>query len=308
MTTTGFHEGERAVQLRAGVRTDATRLEGMLRPARLSGGMATFLSQRDLAFITGRDRSGRLWTSPLLGAPGFLDGRNDTLLKTHAAPAEGDPLFDLPAGQEVGLLVIDFALRRRVRVNGTLTRSERDGLTIEADQAFGNCPSYIQNRTILVADAGADAVAEPAAGTETDGVLTADQRHLITGADTFILGTTHPTRGADTSHKGGSPGFVRIDGDTLWWPDYSGNNMFNSMGNIAVDPTASLLFVDFTTGRAVYLSGTAELRWTALGSPGDDDGTGRQVRFHPERALTATLALRADHEIGRSPHNPPLRG
>ncbi|MDX3849958.1 pyridoxamine 5'-phosphate oxidase family protein [Streptomyces sp. AK02-01A] len=306
MSTTGFHEGELAVQQRAGVQTDAARLEGMLRPARLSGGVATFLSQRDLAFITGRDHTGRLWTSPLLGAPGFLDGRNNTL-KVHIAPVEGDPLFDLPAGQEVGLLAIDFALRRRVRVNGTLVRSERDSLLIEADQAFGNCPSYIQRRAILVAERSAEAVGECAAAAGTGRALTADQTRVITEADTFLLGTTHPTRGADTSHKGGSPGFVRIDGDTLWWPDYAGNNMFNSMGNIAVDPAASLLFVDFTSGRAVYLSGTAELRWTTVGSSGDDGGTGRQIRFHPERSLTTALALRADHEIGRSPDNPALR-
>jgi hypothetical protein len=60
--------------------------------------------------------------------------------------------------------------------------------------------------------------------------------------------------------------------------------MFNSLGNIAVDPVASLLFLDFTTGTALHLSGTATLEWDA---PGE---TGRAVRFHPTRSVLNTWA------------------
>jgi hypothetical protein len=272
----------------------------MLDPAHLGGGAAKFLAQRTLAMLTGRDRTGSRWISPLLGPAGFLDG-HDTTLDVHAAPAEADPLHALPAGQQVGLLAVEFAIRRRMRVNGTLTEVGPDRLVIEVEQAFGNCPSYIQQRLVEPTQ-GRSAIAQ---AVESDG-LNAAQRALIRGADTFFLGTAHPTRGADASHKGGSPGFVRLDGGELWWPDYAGNNLFNSMGNIAVNPEAALLFVDFTTGETLHLSGRAELEWLAPGSAGDDGNTGRRVRFHPERVVSMpALPVRATG-VNPSPYNPPL--
>lgn len=95
MSTTGFHDGELDVQHRAGMRREAARLEGMLAPAHLDGGAARFLAQRELAVLTGRDRDGRLWTSPLPGPPGFLDAHGMTL-GVHATPPAGGPLHDLP--------------------------------------------------------------------------------------------------------------------------------------------------------------------------------------------------------------------
>lgn len=295
-----FHSGELDVQRRAGVAGDAARLSGMLGPAHLDGGPAKFLAQRAFAALTGRDRGGSLWISPLFGRPGFLDGHGTTL-DVHAVPAESDPLRALPVGQEVGLLAVEFAIRRRLRVNGLLGEVGPDRLVIDVEQAFGNCPSYIQQR--VIEPTATTTTTRPA--TESD-ELTEPQRALIREADTFFLGTAHPTRGADASHKGGSPGFVRIDGGQLWWPDYAGNNMFNSMGNIAVNPEAALLFVDFATGTTLHLSGRAELEWLAPGSSGDEGDTGRRVRFRPERIVQAApLPLRAIG-VNPSPDNPPI--
>ena len=107
-----------------------------------------------------------------------------------------------------------------------------------------------------------------------------DDAQLIRSADTFFLGTVNPERGADVSHRGGPAGFVRLDGTTrLWWPDYHGNNLFNSLGNLAVDPEAALLFFNFRDGQALQLSGTASVGWDRAGEPGDDGGTGRRVVF-----------------------------
>ena len=128
---------------------------------------------------------------------------------------------------------------------------------------------------------------------------------MIRRADTFFLGTTHPERGSDASHRGGPSGFVRVDGNDLWWPDYPGNNMFNSFGNLAVDPTAALLFVDFPTGRTVHLSGTAAVHWDA-GVPGDDGQTGRRARFTTERVVSGRLLpVRETAHTGYT-RNPPL--
>ncbi|MCZ4602410.1 pyridoxamine 5'-phosphate oxidase family protein [Streptomyces sp. Lzd4kr] len=303
MNSTGFHEGELTVQRRAGLEEEAARLEGMLLPPRLDGGITRFLAQRDLAVVTARDATGRLWTSLLEGTPGFLQAQGSTLT-VHAAPRGGDPLHDMPAGQSIGLLTIDFAIRRRVRVNGILTASDAHTLQIDADQAFGNCPSYIQQRR-LAPDA-ADSASGPEPGQEATTAAGTAYEDVIRKADTFFFGTTHAARGTDTSHKGGNPGFVRVEDGVIWWPDYAGNNLFNSLGNVAVDPAAALLFIDFTSGSQIQLSGTAELEWVTPGSPGDDGGTGRRVRFHPQQVHTSSTSLRDTGSVSFSPHNPSL--
>nr|WP_238413256.1 pyridoxamine 5'-phosphate oxidase family protein [Saccharothrix deserti] len=92
----------------------------------------------------------------------------------------------------------------------------------------------------------------------------------------------------------------------MWWPDYSGNNMFTTLGNLQVDPDAALLFCDFTTGRTLHLSGRAAVEWTRPGAPGDDDRTGRRVHFIPRHLLAGhLLPLRAD-SVAPAPDNPPL--
>ena len=302
---TGFHEGELAVQRRAGVAAAASRLSGMLAPAHLTGGAARFLADRTFAALTARDRDGRLWTSPLTGPPGFLSPAGPTVLDVHAAPVAGDPLHALEAGQQVGLLVIEFAARRRVRVNGTLTGARDGALRVEVEQAYGNCPQYIQRRTLAPVPDGGEGGAEPV---RHGSALTAPDLELVRRADTFLVGTTYPGRGSDASHRGGAPGFVRADGAGLWWPDYQGNNMFNTLGNLAVDPAAALLFMDFPTGRTLHLSGSAAVQWTAPGTAGDDDATGRRVRFTPQALVAGRLlAVRGDR-VDAAPDNPALTG
>ena len=291
-----FHDGELAVQRLAEVQREASRLAGMLGEPNLDGGIRSFLADRELAVITARDGDHRLWTSPLRGAPGFLRVHAGALT-VIAAPPEGDPLRHLPAGQPVGLIAIEFATRRRMRVNGTLVHVSPAELEIEVEQAFGNCPKYIQQRTV---QSGA---AVSAARSVHRDRLSAEDSALIARADTFFLGTVHPDRGADASHRGGTPGFVRVDGSQLWWPDYPGNNMFNSLGNLAVDDSAALLFFDFATGRALQLSGTAVVEWTDPGTAGDDGGTGRRVRVRPEAVVASDPGLRARPPVA-SPYNP----
>jgi len=305
--TAGFHDGELAVQRRAGVRGEADRLAGMLAEPDLRGGASRFLADRTFAALTARDRAGRLWSTALSGPRGFLDAHDARTLKVHAGRRTGDPLHRLAPGQPAGLLAIDFATRRRMRINGTLTTTSATGLEIRVDQAYGNCPQYIQRRVLMprtTDDRG------EAAGARPSRCLAQDAASLIRRCDTFVLGTTHPLRGNDASHRGGPPGFVRVeqhDGrDTLWWPDYPGNNLFNSLGNLAVDDTAALLFTDFDTGDTVHLSGTAALDWTTAGAAGDDGGTGRRVVFRVQSAVAGPpLPLRAD-DVVRYPHNPPL--
>jgi predicted pyridoxine 5'-phosphate oxidase superfamily flavin-nucleotide-binding protein len=296
----GFHDGELAVQARAGVRAQAARLGGaMLAVPDLNGGIGSFLADRDFAVITARDAVGRLWISPLFASPGFLLAFDRTL-RVNTAPGRDDPLHGLPSGQPVGMLAIEFATRRRARINGYLTNTDDQGFELFVDQAFGNCPRYIQQRHLEHAERGT------AGHVERSDHLSAEQVALITHADTFFLGTVHPTCGADASHRGGPPGFVRVEDGALWWPDYSGNNMFNSFGNLESDPTASLLFIDFDTGTRLHVSGTAAVEWTAPNIHGDDGGVGRRVRFNVDSTVSITDSAVHSDAPQPSPHNPPL--
>lgn len=254
----GFHEGELAAQRAAGVSLQAQRLEGMLAPADLSGGAQKFLSLRSYAVLTGRDHDGVLWASPLAAPPGFLDARGD-VLQIATTPRTSDPLHGLPAYQPVGLIVIDFATRRRIRVNGTLTEAGQDRLVVRVDQAYGNCPQHIHPHDLAAAVAAGRSGGAPHRAV----ALTPQAQALVAASDTFFLGTTHPSRGSDASHRGGPPAFVQVSSPTrLWWPDYPGNNMFNSFGNLQVDDEAALLFTDYATGATVQMSGTAQVVWS----------------------------------------------
>jgi predicted pyridoxine 5'-phosphate oxidase superfamily flavin-nucleotide-binding protein len=300
VASSGYHPGELAVQRLAGVTGLASRLAGMVGAGQLSGGLGQFLAGRTFAALSARDRDGTPWVSPLIGEPGFLEVVDATTLRVHYRFPTADPLHDLAPGQPVGLVVMEFAIRRRARINGTLLAVDGDVLTVGVEQAYGNCPQYIQRRQTVATTAVDDGPAR--VGTTLDGADVA----LIRRANTFFLGTFHPTRGSDASHRGGTPGFVRVEDDgTLWWPDYPGNNMFNSMGNLAENPEAALLFVDFDGGTALHLTGRAETAWTDHSIPGDDGGTGRRVEFTLNRYVAHAVPVHsADIEAYRD--NPPI--
>jgi hypothetical protein len=289
----GFHEGELRAQRRAGVTLEARRLERMLDLPDLSGGAERFLADRTFAVLTAHGADGRLWTSALRGPAGFLRASGRTL-RIVSVPTAGDPLEGIAVGEQVGLVAIEFSARRRVRVNGRLSRVGPGWMQVDVEQAYGNCPQYISRRDLVPVEADAGGVDTGMRGDELDD----DDRALVRAADTFFLGTAHPQRGADASHRGGPVGFVTIDGTDLRWPDLPGNNMFNSLGNLEVDPSASLLFIDWTDGGVLALSGTASVEWhdgTAIGG-----GTGRHVRFTPEAVVRRSdPALRAV-AVGRS--------
>lgn len=276
MDDDGFHQGELLAQERAGVGDDARRLAAMLSDPAISAGMSRFVAERELVFLTSIDGNGRLWTSPLFGSRGFCDGHARTLA-IAALPAGSDPLRDIESERPAGLLFVDFDRRRRLRVNGVVSRADAGGLEIAVRQAFGNCPRYIhQLRSEDLLTGTADRV------TDRDARLDAADVTQIMKADRLILGTRHPGRGADTSHRGGSPGFVHLRGGDLSWPDYPGNNLFNSIGNLLIDPAASLLFLDPQDGRILYLSGRAGAEWLPADTPGSECETGRRLRFTPE--------------------------
>jgi predicted pyridoxine 5'-phosphate oxidase superfamily flavin-nucleotide-binding protein len=281
----GFHDGELTVQRQAGVEAQAGRLAPMITRGQLRAGTAASISEMTFAAMTARDRAGRLWTSPLLGPPGFLHAASTTTLEINTPLASADPLYGLPRGQAVGVIAIDFITRRRIRINGSLTSSEAGRLTVDVDQAYGNCPKYIQQRRVDIQGPPDESRTQLYSG-ET---LRPKDIWLIQAADTFFLGTTHAIYGNDASHRGGPRGFVHVAPEHLWWPDYPGNNMFNSFGNLCTDPTAALLFIDFRAGVTLQLSGSATVCWGDYTTTGEIAPTGRRVQFVPQQVITTAM-------------------
>ena len=254
-----YHAGEREVQDRAGVRAEADQVGRGIRST-VPQAMARVLSDFGLAVAASRDEAGRVWASLLTGQPGFIRAVDEQLVFVAAQPRPGDPLGDnLGHSPVLGLLVIDLATRRRLRLNGRALLDPERGIFLGVEQAYGNCPQYIHQRMVEALPSD-----EPTPPAERSRALSPEQSALIASAGTFFIASAHPEGGADASHRGGAPGFVRvIDGQTLVFPDYAGNNMFNTLGNLAVEPRAGLLFLDFETGSILQLTGRARLDWSA---------------------------------------------
>ena len=184
-----------------------------------------------------------------------------------ARPIYGDPLSEaLVAGADIGALGLEFPSRRRNRLNGKVGRRSAEGFEIEVLQSFGNCPKYIQARQpSLVGEVARIGEKRPVQRAEA---LTKDQAAIVARADTLFVAsqfsedTADWRHGVDVSHRGGKPGFALVAHETLLLlPDYAGNCMFNTLGNIAVNPKCGLLFIDFESGDTLQLTGEAEILW-----------------------------------------------
>ncbi|MET8947937.1 pyridoxamine 5'-phosphate oxidase family protein [Streptomyces sp. NPDC004542] len=276
---TVYHQGSRALQDRVGVRALADHV-GRAVGTGIKPVAAAFLEHQPLLIVgTADPAAGEVWATPLTGTPGFVRATGPHRMSVAGGPAPADPLATAltTPGTLVGTIALDPRTRRRMRLNGRLDPTER-GFAVEADQVFSNCPKYLQRRRTY------ETVPGRVPGTpRRSAELTDSQADFIRAADTFFLATVHP-HGADTSHRGGDPGFVRVVSPReLTWRDYPGNAMFLSLGNLLADPRAGLLLLDWTTGTTLQLTGEAR---TEFGADGE-----RRVRFTLTRAVETGSAL-----------------
>lgn len=273
-----FHGGSRAVQDRVGVRDTADHV-GRAIGQGIKPVAAAFLELQPLLIVgAAGPATGRVWASPLSGAPGFVRATGPHRVSVAGGPPPTDPLATAltAPGTPVGTLALDPRTRRRMRLNGRLRPTGR-GFAIEADRVFANCPKYLQKRETYDLT---DRTPGPALRSAE---LTPAQTEFVAAADTFFVATVH-TGGADVSHRGGNPGFVRADSPReLSWRDYPGNSMFLTLGNLETDPRAGLLFLDWTTGTALQLTGEARTEFTGDGE--------RTVRFTLTEAVHTPAAV-----------------
>lgn len=288
MTNTAFHPDELAAQARAGVAT-------------LRSGIRDFMPEQHRFFfgalpyllVAATDTAGWPLATLLEGDPGFVSSPDPKTLRIAALPGASDPAAGMiRAGDEIGILGIDFGTRRRNRANGTVSGVDAKGFTVAVAQSFGNCPQYIQRRSIARVDTVRSQVREFA-------FPDPEALALIERADTLFVASKSradvgPAGGADISHRGGRPGFVRIEGGTLSIPDFRGNGYFNTLGNLLGEPRCSLLFLDFASGDLLQLQGLASVDWKAEGAD-------------PVQGAERTWQLRVTRAWYR-PHGAAMRG
>lgn len=290
MTT--FHAGELAMQERAGMRERIAGAAEFIRPY-MPQQHRDFFASLPMFYLAALDGTGQPWASMLVAQQGFISSPDETTLQIDGGLLAGDPLEGLlEQGAHVGGLGLEPTTRRRNRLNGEIVQRHGTSVQIAVRQSFGNCPKYIQSRqhTAQEREATAPQVLRSTA-------LSAADRALIASADTYFIASAHMDhdagfgRGVDISHRGGKPGFVLVeDGHTLLAPEFMGNFFFNTLGNLAKDARAGLLFIDFASGDLLHLAVDAEIIWDgpqvqAYG------GAERLLRFHVREVLRNVAAL-----------------
>jgi predicted pyridoxine 5'-phosphate oxidase superfamily flavin-nucleotide-binding protein len=287
METSAFNEYERMAQRLAGFAPASAGIRSFMTEQHRE-----FFAHLSYLFVGVMDEEGWPLATVLTGAPGFVTARDPRTLRVAAQPASADPASaGFHDGGRIGVLGLDLVTRRRNRANGIIARVDEDAITVAVEQSFGNCPKYIQRREARPAPREARPI-------ERLDRLDAAARDLIARADTLFVASRSRDEvteggGADISHRGGPPGFVRIDGDTLTIPDYSGNRYMNTLGNLLGEPRAGLLFVDFECGDLLQLQGRAEVDW-ARDAAGDLPGAERSWRFRVTRTWRRPGALPLD--------------
>ncbi|WP_054814181.1 pyridoxamine 5'-phosphate oxidase family protein [Nocardia arizonensis] len=251
-----FHSGELAVQRRMGQADIAERVGRTVR-ADIPDIAADFLADQPMVVLAAADDHGRIWAGQLTGRPGFVRALDDSTIAVDARPAPDDPLAAaLVRPRRVGMIALQPHRRRRMRVNGLAVPVE-SGMRITVDQVYSNCPKYISRREVRSYTPD-----EARPGSARSASLGTDQLAVLAATDAFFVATANGAGDVDASHRGGNPGFLRaLSPSLLRWPDYRGNSMFMTLGNIAVNPRCGLLIPDWSDGGALRLTGRAALNW-----------------------------------------------
>ncbi|ALM82885.1 pyridoxamine 5'-phosphate oxidase family protein [Bordetella sp. N] len=319
-----WHAGELALQTQAGALAKMDDVGRRFIRDYMPEQHREFFVQLPFVVLGTVARDGTVWATLRAGLPGFLASPQPRRLNVALTRESADPADEgLADGSAVGLLGIDLATRRRNRMNGVLRQvEETNGAQsyIDVVHSYGNCPRYIHQRAIVFTR---DPLEQSKVAPQILDTLDESARALIARSDSFFVasyvdsrhtdlpavnlpesGMPDLGRQVDVSHRGGKPGFVRLDADGgMTIPDFNGNLFFNTLGNFMVNPRAGITFADFETGDLLQMTGHAEV---IVDSPeiAAFQGAERLWRFFPERIVRRPLALPvrwAREEAGASP-------
>ena len=278
-----MHRGELAIHHLMDVPEGVTRSMPWSRN-RLDAGQQQFFLNISIFAIGTLDAQGRPWASILTGLPpGFITSPSKTSLIVNTEISPYDPLLDnlyngfIHNGKHLFAgLGLELSERWRSKVSGTIEGSQnrlldspRPPLRISVTESQGNCPKYINARMVSFYQRTPKLRKRCLAADRVS--IDHSSREHIRNCDAIFIATRHlGTQGGsigdaessmDVNHRGGNPGFVRCsdDGSALYLPEYSGNRIYSTLGNIQTDHVAGIVFPSFLSGDVLYVTGTADI-------------------------------------------------
>lgn len=250
-----YHDGEKYIQEQMGVTAKANSLSSMIHND-IPIAAAQFLATLDFCVITFSINNKELHNSIVFGFESFIKILNTKEMLIDLENKSFIPK-DIYENEKIsiGFIGLDFENRMRIRINGT-GKIEDNKLHLYINEVYSNCPKYINDReTIGKLDFLNDSNLTKYTTLEND------CKKILSHADTFFLSSIHENNGADISHKGGEKGFLRvISPKILEFEDFQGNNMYNTLGNIHINPNVSIILIDFTSNDILHITGIATIK------------------------------------------------
>jgi hypothetical protein len=247
MPPLSYHAGQIAVQEEAKTRHVADKL------AHWVGPVGEFALGADLLLLATAGADGILSFTVLSGEPPLVQIAGDSELRLRFPPSLA-PFSQTPVA--CGGLAISLGQARRARINGTLI-SNGGAVELAAAETFTLCRKYMAPSLALEMRPHLGPVAcEPLA---LDDPWLAG---LLAKAETSFVASVSPDGGPDVAHRGGPPGFLELDpsGRRLTWPEYVGDGVFKSAGNVRATGIMTLLVPDHDSGDGVELVGRGDYR------------------------------------------------
>ena len=245
MPPLNYHAGQIAVQEEAKTRHVADKL------AHWVGPVGEFALGADLFLFATAGADGVLSFAVLSGEPPLVEVADESGVQLHFPPGLA-PLP--PAPVACGGLAISLGQARRARINGLLVSNGGDNKLV-ARETFTLCRKYMAPSVALEERPHLGPVAcEPLA--LDDPWLSA----LLARTETSFLASVSPDGGPDVAHRGGPPGFLKLDAAArrLTWPEYVGDGVFKSAGNVRATGIMTLLVPDHDSGDGVELIGRGD--------------------------------------------------
>ncbi|KAF6523833.1 hypothetical protein HZS61_012332 [Fusarium oxysporum f. sp. conglutinans] len=213
-------------------------------------------------------------------------------------------------GKRMAGLSIDLETRDRVKLVGnmiagaTVEEGRAVQMAMAVTESLGNCPKYLNKKDVVPNEMAPELVSDKLP-------LSQEALDLVAAADMFFLSSTNGVT-MDTNHRGGSPGFMRIiknedDGLELIYPEFSGNRLYQTLGNFRVNPLVGIAIPDYNTANVLYATGSASIL------VGDEASsylarTKLAVKILITAAKFVKSGLPFRGALGEySPYNPPVR-
>ncbi|RAK97756.1 putative oxidoreductase, FAD-binding [Aspergillus ibericus CBS 121593] len=301
----------------------------------LGFGAAYLLRTAPLLAIGSLDQEGRPWSTVWGGEAGFanpitqstievntpVDTSYDPVVRILLHDFANDPTATSGNQKIWSGLIVDLETRRRAKlhgkgISGSLDPADQEEipglghtgtahLTVHIDASLGNCPKYL-NKKRIIPTLPAPKLISNSPQLSSEGVS------LLDRADCLFVSSSHGSIDMDTNIRGGPPGFVRLvsnepSGAVFAYPEYSGNRLYQTLGNLQANPLAGYVFPDFDNGAALYITGQTQI---LIGKDA--------ARVLPRSNLAVLVTITAARYVEKSlsfrgiagepsPYNPPVR-